>query len=213
MLRVAPGELDLDRFELGVSDARRALRDDPARAATLLREAESLWQGRPLGDLEFEPFARLEARRLDELRLLAVEKRIEAELSLGRHALCPELESLVAEHPLRERPRAQLMLALYRSGRQADALETYRRGRARLIDELALEPSPALRELEQAILTQDTELDLPRGSPDLRPNATQPASPLTPRTLRPRPALNARAASVGHGPCSRPRWPPRSPCS
>ena len=109
----------------------------------MLREAESLWRGRPMADLEFEPFARLEVQRLEELRLLALEERIDAELALGRHsALCPELEALAMEHPLRERLRGQLMLALYRSGRQADALEVYRAGRSLLVEELALEPGP-----------------------------------------------------------------------
>ena len=135
----------------------------PLQAAVMLREAESLWRGRPLADLEFEPFARLEVQRLEELRLLAVEERIDAELALGRHpALCPELEALAAEHPLRERVRGQLMLALYRSGRQADALEVYRAGRSLLVEELALEPGPRLRQLERAILEQDAALELPR---------------------------------------------------
>jgi len=128
----------------------------------LLREAESLWRGRPLADLEFEPFARFESQRLETLRLSAVEDRIEAELAVGRHTvLCPELERLVTEHPLRERLRGQLMLALYRSGRQADALETYRAGRSLLVAELAVEPGPELRQLELAILGHDATLQPP----------------------------------------------------
>jgi ABC-type transport system substrate-binding protein/DNA-binding SARP family transcriptional activator/sugar lactone lactonase YvrE len=164
LLQVEPGELDLHLFEQLVADGRRALEDaDPARAAELLGEALRLWRGRALADLEFEPFARVEAERLEELRLAAVEDRIEAELALGRHgALVPELETLVAEHPLRERLRGQLMLALYRSGRQADALDVYRVGRSLLVDELALEPGPRLKELEQAILRQDEALELER---------------------------------------------------
>jgi DNA-binding SARP family transcriptional activator len=161
LLQVGPGELDLHVFEQSLADGRRALeREDVESAAALLGEALALWRGRPLADLEFEPFARLEAERLDELRLSAVEDRIEVELALGRHgALVPELETLVAEHALHERLRGQLMLALYRSGRQAEALAVYRAGRALLVDELALEPSPRLKELEQAILRQDDALD------------------------------------------------------
>ena len=149
LLRVGEGELDLDAFDQWVAEGRPARENgDPGRAAVLLRDAESLWRGRPLADLEFEPFARLEVQRLEASRLAAVEDRIEAELALGRHgALCPELEQLVAEHPLRERLRGQLMLALYRSGRQAEALETYRSGRSLLAVELAVEPGPQLRQL------------------------------------------------------------------
>lgn len=160
LMRVADGELDLHEFERRLSDARLALeRGDAELAADTLREAESLWRGRPLADLEFEPFARLEVQRLEELRMLAVEERIDAELALGRHAaLSAELQPLVEQHPLRERLRAQLMLALYRTGRQADALASYRVGRSLLVEELALEPGPQLRQLEQAILTQDRSL-------------------------------------------------------
>ena len=101
-------------------------------------------------------------RRLETLRLQVVEDRIDAELALGRHAaVCPELEQLVAEHPLRERLRGQLMVALYRCGRQADALETYRAGRSLLVEELAVEPGPQLRKLQLAVLEQDSALDLP----------------------------------------------------
>jgi ABC-type transport system substrate-binding protein/DNA-binding SARP family transcriptional activator len=167
VLRVEEGELDLHAFEQRLSDGRQALdRGDLEQAAVMLGEAGSLWRGRPLADLEFEPFARFEVQRLEELRLLAVEERVEAELALGRHAaVCPELESLVAEHPLRERLRGQLMLALYRSGRQADALGAYRAGRLLLVEKLALEPGPQLRQLERAILEQDAALQLPRPAP------------------------------------------------
>jgi SARP family transcriptional regulator, regulator of embCAB operon len=131
VLRVTDGELDLHAFDHRAASGQQALADgDPDRAAALLREAESLWPGRPLADLESEPFAGLEVQRLEALRLGVVEDRIEAELATGRHtALCSELGQLVAEHPLRERLRGQLMLALYRSGRQADALELPRRPR------------------------------------------------------------------------------------
>ena len=163
LLRVEDGELDLQAFEQQVAAGRQALADgDPAQAAALLREAESLWRGRPLADLEFESFARLEVRRLETLRLQVIEDRIDAELAHGRHAVvCPELEQLVAEHPLRERLRGQLMVALYRCGRQADALETYRAGRSLLVKELAVEPGPQLRKLQLAVLEQDSALDLP----------------------------------------------------
>jgi DNA-binding SARP family transcriptional activator len=161
LLRVEPGELDLQRFESLSRDGRAALEvGDAARAAGLLREAESLWRGRPLADLEFEPFARLEVQRLEELRLLTLEDRIDAELALGRHGdLCAELARLTSEYPLRERLRAQLMLALYRSGRQADALAVYRQTSEMLRDELGLDPSRTLQALERSILEQDTSLD------------------------------------------------------
>ena len=137
-LRLEPGELDLERFQELVALARRL---EPATAAGSLRQALNLWQGPPLAELEGHPFARRERLRLEELRLAAVEERIEADFRLGRHAqLVPELEQLVAEHPLRERLRGQLMLALYLSGRQAEALEAYRQGQRLLADELGLEP-------------------------------------------------------------------------
>jgi DNA-binding SARP family transcriptional activator len=163
LLRVGPGELDLHAFEQRVAAGRAALaRGDPGQAAALLAEAESLWRGRPLADLEFESFARVEIQRLDADRLAAAEDRIEAQLALGQHAaLCPELEQLVAEHPLRERLRGQLMVALYRSGRQADALETYRAGRVLLVAELGVEPGPGLRRVHEQVLAADPLLDLP----------------------------------------------------
>jgi ABC-type transport system substrate-binding protein/DNA-binding SARP family transcriptional activator len=177
LLRVEPGELDLHVFEQLLGAGRSALEEGGAeRAAAKLRAAEKLWRGRPLADLEFEPFARVEVERLEELRLAAVEARIEAELALGRDAaLVPELEGLVSEHPLRERLRSQLMLALYRCGRQADALETYRVGRTLLSEQLALEPGPRLRELEQAILRQEPTLELAADAP--RAVAVKVASP------------------------------------
>lgn len=161
LLKVAPGELDLDVFERLVGDGRAALAaGEPGRAASLLRQAEELWRGRALADLEDEPFAQLEGRRLEELRLLAREERIEAELALGQHApLCAELTALTAEHPLRERLRGQLMLALYRAGRQADALAVYRQTGDLLREELGLDPGVALRTLELSILRQNAVLD------------------------------------------------------
>ncbi len=177
VLRVEPGELDLERFEQLAAEGRRALEaDDAPAAAALLREAESLWRGQPLADLEFEPFARVEVERLEELRLTAVEDRIDADLARGAHAaLVAELEARVAERPLRERLRGQLMLALYRCGRQADALEVYRAGRSLLVEEFALDPSPALRRLEQAILRQDAALELPEPASRAVATAAPPA--------------------------------------
>ncbi len=165
LLRVEPGELDFEQFERLVAAGHESLAaGDPAAAAESLRAAERLWQGRPLADLELEPFARLEVERLEELRLAAGEERIDAELALGRPlALVPELESLAAEHPYRERFRAQLMLALYRCGRQAEGLEVYRRTRTLLSEELGLEPGVELQELERAILVQDPALSAPLG--------------------------------------------------
>jgi ABC-type transport system substrate-binding protein/DNA-binding SARP family transcriptional activator/streptogramin lyase len=199
LLRVEDGELDLHAFEQQVAAGRQALEDgDPARAAGLLQEAEALWRGRPLADLEFESIARLEVRRLETLRLQVVEDRIDAELAAGRHApVCPELEQLVAEHPMRERLRGQLMIALYRCGRQADALETYRAGRSLLVEELAVEPGPQLRKLQLAVLEQDTALELPL--PAIRPDRTEPASaPATEAVPEPRagtPSLPRRPLS------------------
>ena len=170
MIRVGRGELDLERFEELVRKGRAALAaDDPERAAEQLRDALDLWRGQPLADLAFESFAQPEIARLEELRLAALEDRIDAELALGRHTeLVTEIEMLVADHPLRERLRRQLVLALYRAGRQSDALEAYRAARSVLIDELGLEPTPELRRLEQAILTHDVSLQAPATAPTSR---------------------------------------------
>ena len=156
VIRVGADELDLFRFERLVRDARQA---EPDLAARLLRDALGLWRGPALADLANATFAQAEIRRLEELRLGALERRVEADLALGRHReLVAELEMLVQAHPLREGLRAALMRALYGSGRQADALETYRDTRRLLVDELGIEPSPALQELEQAILRHDPDL-------------------------------------------------------
>jgi DNA-binding SARP family transcriptional activator len=158
VLYVDPTELDLARFEQLVAEARRA---SPEAASSKLREALALWRGPPLADLAYEQFAQAEIARLEEMRLGAVGQRIESDLALGRHAeLVGELETLVASHPLRERFRYQLMLALYRSERQAEALEAYRQARQELSDELGLEPSESLKQLEAAILRQDPGLAL-----------------------------------------------------
>ncbi len=126
-----------------------------------MREALALSRGPALADFAFEPFAQAPAARLEELRLATLEERIDADLACGRHTeLVGELESLVREHPLRERLRGQLMLALYRSGRQAEALDVFQAGRRALVDELGIDPSPALQRLERAILQQDASLEL-----------------------------------------------------
>ena len=162
LVRVEHGHFDLMRFE--ALAAAGGDTSDAARRSELLAEALSLWRGPALAEFRTEPFARPAARRLAELRLAALEQRIDAELELGRHdRLVAELEALAAEEPLRERPRRQLMLALYRSGRHADALARYREGRRLLVDELGIEPSPALQELERAILRRDPALDERRG--------------------------------------------------
>ena len=162
-LAVGDGELDVDRFERLASEGRRALDDgDAARAERLLSEALGLWRGPALADFSFDDFAQPEARRLDQLRADAAADRVDARLERGRaQAVIGELEQLVAENPLAERPRRQLMLALYRASRQADALEVYRSTRALLADELGLEPSSELQALERAILNQDRSLDAP----------------------------------------------------
>ena len=157
VLEVRPESVDLIRFERLVTEARGA---DPARAAELLGKALGLWRGPALADLGAEPFVRGEAARLEDLRLGAVEERIEADLALGRHAeLVGELEALIKRYPHRERLRGQLMLALYRSRRQAEALQAYREARAAL-DELGIEPGATLRQLERQMLTQDASLEL-----------------------------------------------------
>jgi DNA-binding SARP family transcriptional activator len=173
LLRLAPGQLDLDRFDSLRIDGRAALADcDAAEAARLFAEALSLWRGPALADLAYEPFAQTEIARLEDLRLAALEGRIEAELRLGRHAeLTGELEALAAEHPLREHLRGLLMLALYRAGRQAEALEAYQDARRILVEELGIEPGRKLRDLEQAILRQDPVLDLAPALPRARTGA------------------------------------------
>jgi DNA-binding SARP family transcriptional activator len=156
MIRVGPKELDLLRFERLVHEAEHA---SPEVAARLLNQALGLWRGPPLADVAHEPFAQTEIARLEELRLRALELRLEADLALGRHGeLVGEVEALVRENPLRERLRAVLMRALYGAGRQAEALEAYRETRAMLVEELGIEPSLALQELERAILRQDSAL-------------------------------------------------------
>jgi DNA-binding SARP family transcriptional activator len=163
-LRTEPGELDLERFEALCARARAET--EPERAAALLADALALWRGAPLADVAYESFAQPAIGRLEELRLAALEERVDADLACGRHtALVGELQPLVAAHPLRERLRGQLMLALYRSGRQAEALDVFQEGRRALVEDLGIEPGPALQRLERAILRQERELELERETP------------------------------------------------
>ncbi len=163
LLELGPDALDLDRFERLASEARASLHAGRAEhASRAYRAALGLWRGPALAEFTSEPFAQAEGARLEELRMQVLEERLEADLLLGRHGdLAGELEALVARQPLRERLRRQQMLALYRSGRQAEALAAYQDARRVLADELGIEPSPALRELELLILRQDSSLDLP----------------------------------------------------
>jgi len=171
LLEVGADELDLARFERAVAEGREALtQGDARRARELLGGALALWRGPALAEFS-EPFARAETARLEELRLAALERRIEADLALGRHdVVVGELEALVAAHPLRERLRSQRMLALYRSGRHAEALAAYRAFRTTLADELGIEPPASLRELERLMLRQEPALELnPATPPPARP--------------------------------------------
>jgi DNA-binding SARP family transcriptional activator len=176
ILRIAPEQLDLHRFErLAERAAEAGDKGEASQAAELLREALGLWRGDALADLADEPFAHAAIERLEEIRLAAVERRIDAELAIGRHAeLVGELQELVNAHPLEERFRAQLMLALYRSGRQTHALGVYREARDALVEEYGIEPTPTLRALEQAILKQDPSLE----PPGLRGAATRSPRPI-----------------------------------
>jgi DNA-binding SARP family transcriptional activator len=168
VIRTTSDELDLHRFERLVGEGREALEDENHRdAAALLREALALWRGPALADFAFESFAQAAIARLEELRLSAIELRIDADLALGRNAeAVAELEELVISNALRERLRAQLMLALYREGRQADALDVYRRTRDLLVSEFGIEPSPALKQLERRILDHDPSLDQRQTEPE-----------------------------------------------
>ena len=174
-LRVEPDELDIERCRRLVEEGRP-------------REALALWRGSPLSEFAYEPFAHAEIARLEELKLATVEDRVGLDLASGRHAaLVGELEALVADHPLRELFRAQLMLALYRSGRQAEALDVYQSGRSLLADELGLEPGEALKTLQKAILAHDPSLDLPAAEePPVEPHPPPPPAPadVEPRETR-----------------------------
>ena len=181
-------QLDLHRFETAVAAARAALDAGRAQeAADGFGEALSLWRGPALAEFAVEPFAQPEGARLEELRVSALEGRVEADLRLGRHGeIGGELEALIARHPFREGLRRQQMLALYRSGRQAEALAAYQEARCALADELGIEPSPTLRDLERRILQQDASLDLPMAHADRRAGtSTALSAPAVPRASRP----------------------------
>lgn len=182
LLAAEPGQLDVFRFEELLTAAREALAGEAHESARAsLTQALSLWRGSALADFTYESWAQDEIGRLEELRLAAREQLIQARLALGEHAaLVGELEAFVHEQPLRERPRGQLMLALYRSGRQAEALETYQQTRERLVDQLGLEPSPELQDLHRAILNHDRALTAPAPRPaavDAPRRARLPAPP------------------------------------
>jgi class 3 adenylate cyclase/DNA-binding winged helix-turn-helix (wHTH) protein/tetratricopeptide (TPR) repeat protein len=189
LLQVSADELDVARFESLVAQARE--RDDPDERSACLREALALWRGEPLADLRYEAFAERETARLEELRLASVEDRIDADLALGRHhELVAELEPLVAEHAFRERLRGQLMLALYRCGRQADALHVFQSGRRALVEGLGIDPGPALQQLQRRILNQDPSLDAEaRSQVARRQQARAPVSPHRPAPAAERPEL------------------------
>ena len=178
-LRVRPGELDAERFERQVADGREALAAGGAEhAAAQLREALGLWRGPPLAELAATPFAPAEIARLEEQHLAALELRVEADLAAGRHAeLIGELQQLTSQHPWRERLHAQLMLALYRSGRQADALEAYRHAREVLVEQLGIEPGADLHDLHEAILAHDPAIDAPPAPQSLPGVRALPAPP------------------------------------
>jgi DNA-binding SARP family transcriptional activator len=185
LLAVEPDAVDLKRFERLTAAARDA---EPASASRLLGEALALWRGPPLADLGEETFAWAERRRLEERRLAALEQRIDADLALGRHAeVISELQALVVDEPLRESLRGLEMLALYRAGRQAEALAVYQDARAALVDELGLEPSESLRELEQAILRHDPLLE-----PPVATDVAGTSLPASPRPMRDVGLLGAR---------------------
>jgi YVTN family beta-propeller protein len=194
-LRVAPGELDADRFRSLVEQGRRALADgEPREAKRILQSAAELWRGPPLADFTYEPFAQGAIARLEELRLAALEERIEAELTLGAdRELVAELAELVEQNPLRERLRGQLMLALYRAGRQAEALEVYQEFRRGLSEQLGLDPGPALRELELAILSRDPSLEMHASG------ATHPRSAGSSARAREAPPVHRRKVRLAVG--------------
>jgi predicted ATPase/DNA-binding SARP family transcriptional activator len=177
-LDIGPESVDSRRFEELLNGARIALgRDDPERAAADLETALALWRGDALADYRFDEFAQREIARLEELRMEAIEERLAAQLAGGgAEDLVGDLRALVAEHPLRERLRGQLMVALYRAGRQADALETMRAGRQLLVDELGIEPGPELRELERMILAHDSALTADRSAAGLVGRLPAPAN-------------------------------------
>lgn len=210
LLEVGPGELDAEVFAGAVRDGSRALEEgDPVRASEMLAQALELWRGPPLAEVAFEDFARGEIRRLEELAVVALETRIDADLRLGRHAeLVPELEGLLAEQPTRERIAGELMTALYRSGRQTNALEVYQRTRAHLAEQLGLEPGPALRRLQEQILKQVRSLQAnplgdqgtaARGAEERQEKVNALLRPLESPPIPPTPTIGRREDMDGLG--------------
>jgi predicted ATPase/DNA-binding SARP family transcriptional activator len=191
------GDLDAHRFEALVAQARRDMaRGEPEAAAARLREALGLWRGPALSDVADFAFAQADVARLEEARLAALEDRVDADLGCGRHAsLVSELDGLVAEHPLRERLCGQRVLARYRCGRQAEALQAYQDLRARLDDELGIEPNPALQRLQQAILRQDPGLDWRPPAAGPEPGGAEPAPVPAPGPAHPEPPRPESARS------------------
>ena len=203
LLRLDGDELDTVRVSELVATARTA--DAEARVASL-REAESLWHGSPLADFAFDSFAHSAIARLEELRLNVTEERIEAELELGRHAdAIGELEALLAEHPLREGFRRHLMLALYRSGRQADALQVYQDGRRALIEQLGIDPSPTLQRLHGAILRQERSLEAVVVEPSAEESIEEISVALAAGRLVP--VIGAEVSELAHKLAERFRFP------
>ena len=192
-LRLDASELDLGAFEELRAEARRL---DPRGAAAKLRDALALWRGPPFADIAYERCVQADSARLQEQRLAALEERIEADLATGRHAdIVGELETLISRYPLRERLRGQLMLALYRSARQAEALQAYQAARRELAEQLGLEPTSELKRMERSILQQDPELDLPPEAP-ASPGAGERSLMVAPSSIRaPRRAARARRAA------------------
>jgi DNA-binding SARP family transcriptional activator len=178
VLTISPDQLDLRRFEQVTEAAGRALaRGEARRAGLLQREALELWRGPPLADVEHEPFAQIAIERLAEIKLAALEQRIDADLALGLHKeLVGELDELVARHPFHESFSTKLMLALYRSGRQAEALDVFHRARESLVESFGIEPGPELRALERAILNHDPALELKSGDVLAASPAAEPES-------------------------------------
>jgi YVTN family beta-propeller protein len=200
VIEVAPDHLDLARFERLVQQGRAALQAGQAEAASrVLRNALATWRGPALADIQYEGLLQRELERLEEERVTALELRIDADLACGRHAaLVGELEALVAGNPYRERLRGQLMLALYRCGRQAEALAAYQDGRRLLVDELGIEPSRALQQLERSILRQDPNLDeVAADNVERPPRRLASESPVTPAREPPRRVVRRRWLIAG----------------
>src|SRR5205823_2920301 len=202
-LHVEPGAVDASRVQHLVASAREHVaQGELETAAERFREALSLWRGPTLAGLQLESRGRDEVAQLDELRLAALMDRIDCDLALARHErVLGELNVLVREHPLRERLRAQQMLALYRADRQAEALEAYAEARRTLVDDLGIEPSEALQRLQQAILRHDQTLETPAG--------TAAVNGLAPGAAAPPPPASSTAAASDEGRTRRRFRPPR----